>query len=486
MAATEKVHADHVALPDGVDQQASGNVLDRGPDGESQPAHGQGSGPVVPAGEIWPYIDRVFKYTLRRGLLITVVFHPFFKALMLLYRYEDSGEAQVDIAIMPRSLRWFMPFRVRVSVAEGELNVSLHFLWRWLENLYDRFVVRNGRDLPRSQILKTLLAVYTGQHVAYKDLRSAPKSQVFKLITAVSLVPSLLALVFYPPLRIIWVVIRSLSATLRTAVRPVPALLAILVIMFATGDAWRMFGLEPLLRFILLITVVIGLSMAALFLSMRSPGTSWRTLIGYPGDDSGIFRAWAERTPAKNLIDAGVVPVPPLNDSDVREPNKTAEIPGLERNVAMVYRLTMVVHVIAVAFWLSMTFMAIGMVVVSRTMTNKLSDVSAIVIFHQNLFGQDFILTRQLVLLSTTLGCVAALTFATSTLQSAEGRKAFADYALLDLRKSLGALSYYFGAFAALLLELRNRGILDELRKVDKESMTTLLSSIERSPPSDT
>jgi hypothetical protein len=421
-------------------------------------------------------MDRIFKYTLRRGLLVTTVLHPLFKALLLLYNYEISSQTQIDISLAPTGLRWLVPVRFKLSFVNDELNVSIHFFWSWIEKLYGRLSMRSGGVPLDSQVLKNLLAIYPGG----RNLPSVPKSQVLALIFVSSAAPALLAVAFYP-FRLIWIILRSLSATLRTAVRPIPALLAILVIMFATGDAWRMFGLEPLLRIVLLVTLVLGLSLVAVFLGMRGHDGNWRTLIGYPSGGSRVLHSWGEKTPAKRLIDSGVQPLLPLDDPDKPESSSNApHIPNLEWNISLVYRFTIVVHVIAVAFWLSISFIVIGIIVVSRSMTKALSDRPAIVIFHQHVFGQDFLLTKQLVLLSTTLGCVAALTFATSTLQSSEGRKVFADYALLDLRKTLGALAYYFGAAGALLIELRNRGVLDELRKNDKESMTSLLDLVEK------
>ena len=73
-------------------------------------------------------------------------------------------------------------------------------------------------------------------------------------------------LIFFPFTRSIGMIIRSFSVTLKAALRPVPALLAILVIMFVTGDAWRMFGLQPMPRVIMLIIFVMSFSLVALSL----------------------------------------------------------------------------------------------------------------------------------------------------------------------------------------------------------------------------
>jgi hypothetical protein len=471
-----------------VGQQAAGVPQGREPAGvvvadadkEKMPANlytnQTGSAQFVLPDDIDSLVDRISRYTRRRGLLVTAILHPFFKALLLLHDYDVTKRADVNIPILPGTLRWAFPLRLRLSFSDNEISLSVHFFWQWVERLFARLVPGRESDHPFPRALSFLLGFYTGQPVARRDLR-ASKAQILTLIAAFSLLPYFLTLLSSPN-RLTWSVFRSLAATIRTALRPIPALLAVLVIMFATGDAWRMFGVEAQPRFIILIGVILTLSLVSLLLAMRGPHVTWKALVGYPEGGSNALRAWAVRTPAKELITSGVAPFLPLASDTAAKAVDNTDDPRLRRNVVVIYAFTMVIHVIAIIFWISVAFMVVGTIIVSRAMTKELSAVPARVIIHFNLFGQEFVLTRQLVLLAVTLGCIAALTFATSTLQSTEGRQAFADYALMDLRRSLGALSYYLGTLRALLFELRSRGVIDELASIDKESMNKLIGLI--------
>jgi hypothetical protein len=112
------------------------------------------------------------------------------------------------------------------------------------------------------------------------------------------------------------------------------------------------------------------------------------------------------------------------------EPARISNYDPLVANVTVLYVFTMVLHIFAVAFWISLMFVIIGVVAVSGPMTKELTQAPATVIAHFNLLGQSFMLTRQLVLLSAVLGGVAALTFATGTLQDSNSRATFARHAL--------------------------------------------------------
>lgn len=445
-----------------------------------------GSAQIVWPSDIASLVDRISRYTRRRGILVTALLDPFFKALLSLYKYDTTKSTEVNIPVFPAGLRWAYPLRLRLSFSGNEISLSVHFLWQWVEDIHGRLAPDRAGDQLYLRALSVLLDFYSGPRIVRKDLK-ASKAQILSLIAAFSILPYLLSLLFLPR-RVIWIVLRSLATTMRTALRPIPALLAVLVIMFATGDAWRMFGVDAPPRFAILIGSLLTLSLASLLVAMRRSSVSWETLIGYPSGGQEVLRVWADSTPAKKLIALGVTPLLTLTSDATGTAVDNADHSGLRRNIVVIYATTMVVHLIAIAFWISIAFMIVGTIVVSRAMTMELSAVPAEVVFQFNLFGQEFALTRQLVLLSVTLGCIAALTFATSTLQSAEGRKAFADYALMDLRRSLGALSYYLGALGALLVELRDRGVIDELASIDKKSLNkliALMSDMASSPVAD-
>jgi hypothetical protein len=90
--------------------------------------------------------------------------------------------------------------------------------------------------------------------------------------------------------------------------------------------------------------------------------------------------------------------------------------------------------------------------------------------------GQTFIVRQQLLLLSVTLGAVAALTFATLGLQDKNSRQDFFDRSLADLRQGLAMLSYYIGGVngSEILLSEEDRHILAALIS---SLLTTLILS---------
>ena len=110
---------------------------------------------------------------------------------------------------------------------------------------------------------------------------------------------------------IIWALIRGFSTTLKAALRPVPALLAVLVVVFTTSDAWRLFGLESYWRFTIMIAIVLGLSLSALAVGLRDSDGGWREVLGYSDSDPRLLESWAKQTPAEDLS-ASVQPLLPL------------------------------------------------------------------------------------------------------------------------------------------------------------------------------
>ena len=443
--------------------------------------------------ELESHMGKVFRYALRRGLLVMLILRPFFTVLLLLYTYEITDHAQVDIPLMPRIMRVFFPFKLRLAISGNEIELSLRVFWRWMERIFGRFLSSPASALSRLGPLGILQEVLSGQRVVRLDLKGAPKRQLSLLVAILALIPLLLTLLGWclfallpffalKPRHLTWIAIRSVSVTIRTALRPVPALLAILMVMFATGDAWRMFGVMTAPRLTIFVAVIIVLSLVALYLAMRAPDASWRAVIGQAGGREELLRGWAASTPAKELARMGVTPVLPVADLEPTGVGRDSgnELPLVAGNIRFIYSAIAIVHVFATAFWLSLTFAAVGFIVVSRKLTKDILGSPPSVLLHLNLFGQEFVLTRQLVLLSVTLGCIAALTYAAGTLQSAEGRAAFIEYATLDLRRGIGALAYYVGVLMALLLTLRNMGTLNELGDAIKEVMAKLLEMLER------
>ena len=237
-----------------------------------------------------------------------------------------------------------------------------------------------------------------------------------------------------------------------------------------------MFGRESSWQFTAIILFMTLTSIAAVIVTLRGAKGGWRSISGYyakssdrdhengtPSEDErakldrlyeeNLLKKWAkDKTPAKTLVnmEGEVKPLlPPCPSKDSEGWNKLLK--AHETNISVVYFITIISHVIAVAFWISLTFVLIGVITVNADMTKELSNSRADVLYQFNLVGQQFIVTRQLVLTSVIIGGIATLTFVSNTLQDTSRRQDFADYALTDLKRAIGALAYYYGAVMALL-----------------------------------
>ncbi len=214
-----------------------------------------------------------------------------------------------------------------------------------------------------------------------------------------------------------------------------------------------MFGRESSWQFAVLIVFMAATSIAAVVVTLRGKKGDWRSMCGYSSERSDLLRDWAtDKTPAGTLVNMKrevkpLLPAYPSKDSR----GQNLLLKAHEKNISILYFVTMISHVIAVAFWISLTFSLIGVITVNAGMTNELSNSRADILCQFDLIGQQFIVTRQLVLISVIIGGIATLTFVSTTLQDAGHRQEFADYALTDLRRAIGALAYYYGAVIALL-----------------------------------
>jgi hypothetical protein len=107
----------------------------------------------------------------------------------------------------------------------------------------------------------------------------------------------------------------------------------------------------------------------------------------------------------------------------------------------------------------------------------------AIVLGQFGILGQHLIITSQLLQLSAVLGAVAALTFATSTLQDADSRAIFEDHALKSLRRALVAVGHYLAGVSLVLAALEADGTLDSVDGVDWAPVRRFLRAPGAVPP---
>ncbi len=425
-------------------------------------------------------MDRTYRYIWHRGVLSIVVIHPVYKALLQFSERADDPESGV-VARLPLRAGWVTVLWVRVTVRGNRLELSVH-PWLWIEFLLNH--VLPGTDVLSVPMpaIKVALSRYAGMPATEDGATRGEVGRALLLIWSLWVYVYLIGPLRNFPLYLGWVLIRSVTTTVRSALRPIPALLAVLVVVFATGDSWRIFGQDPPWRFTALMTILLGASLAAMAINVRGAFGGWLALLGCGDPEDEVFTQWAAGTPARSLI--GMLhPMPPLGGRPDHDSDGGNIFPVLRKarrmlavNVAVLFGLTMVLNVIAIAIWISILFIAIGTIAISSGITNDLlNTLHPAVVAQFGLLGQQYVITKPLIQLSAVLGAVAALNFATGTLQDRDNRAMFADHALADLRGALGALAYYLGAVAELLREVAGTGELDKLTGIDGGTVAKLL-----------
>jgi hypothetical protein len=441
--------------------------------------------------ELEPIMEGTFRYLIRHGLLGAFAVHPIYKTLLRLSRFEVSKGAQFKVPILlavlssPQDrLLIFLCCKSQVTLEDGRLDFILRERRRspkvWSLILF--------RSFPST--LDARLAEITNRSLFHADLERIPRPLIIAVIALASVMSSL-AILLSIPWYIGWAIARGLSMTFRSALRTMPTLFGILIVIFITSDAWKMFSIASNWRFagVLLLMMIIGA--VALAFTLKGREADWRCVTGYarsteetpdePSEEAAVLASWAaDKTPAKDLIRLKIKPIfPPAPPSNSK--GKKSFLKLHEGNINILYLITITSHVAAVAFWVSLTFTAMGSIVIDAAMTRDLSGSAADIIIHFQLVGQSFVVTRQLLLISVILGGVAALTFASGTLQEPDSRRAFARYALADLERAIGALAYYYGAVFELLNRLYGAQIIAGIQRISTpEGKADLLGRLTR------
>jgi hypothetical protein len=305
---------------------------------------------------------------------------------------------------------------------------------------------------------------------SWKKIRGVGIALVLSLIMWLIVIWLFNALITLPQ-RVAMTIVRCWSATLTAALRSVPILIAIFVIVFTTGDAWRLYGSESNQRFELLILIISLLSIAAMIAAMTRVKGGWRSIANQSRMDTASLAELARKTPARNLVEESVTPV--------HLPGQFYAAKWLEINIYFLFWFTLIAHLFSVALLVFLAFVLIGMVAVSAAATKMLlQSPSLTILWHVRFFGQSFIVTRPLLLLSALFGCIAALTFATVNLQDDRNLSNFLDFSLVSYRRSLSALSYYLGCIADLLRRLLEQDVLAQLRQDDRQAILALFQNI--------
>ncbi len=405
-------------------------------------------------------MDRISRYLVASGLFAVLLIHPYYRRFR---RFSESASSDCVQVATPLLLLSFLVygesqeiftffklqlfFKLKLIFEEGKPSLSSKPR-RWIRIVIAGVFPRSLRSVINSRLQELKERAYPRQLQSFSIQQWIRTSLVWIVLTRALIAPFLMAfsvIVWLP-----YTVVRAFTTTLWTALRTVPALLALLVVVFITGDAWKLFGVEPDWRLFALILLITGMSIAVTLYALRGREGNWRAAIRYSNGDTKLLASWAEKTPARVLIKMNVQPLLPdrLDSYEFTSPK------GYEINISIIYAFIVVTHIIAVAFWVSLMFVIVGVVAVNGTQTYGLSGKDADVIRQIYFLGQDYILTRQLILVSVMLGVIAALTFVAGTLQDTDKRRVVIDDALTSLRHTLGAFAYYYGEVRAMLRKI--------------------------------
>jgi hypothetical protein len=214
---------------------------------------------------------------------------------------------------------------------------------------------------------------------------------------------------------------RAVWESAKLMLRNVPVALATVVIVFFTGDSWKILGEGFSWRFFGLGGFFVLTGVAAL--ARRS---DLQTATRF--EDHELVEL-ANDTPAGALIAAGVQPVA-LEQVDV----------ATRVNIGVLYVLAVTLNMFMAGVLVAAALVAVGVIRIGSSLTKQLSGAQAHVIVHIG----SVELTSQLLSLSLSLGGFAALYVAASGL--GDDRVRFERRAARDVRRTLAALAVYQSA----------------------------------------
>jgi hypothetical protein len=439
----------------------------------SIPIEGDSQPPALPSIVEPDEMDKLLRYAVRRGLYAATYMSMFYKTLSALHVYSSSNidDADFTSTFSPAIFRSMLgAVRVTVAIKGGKAAVSM------------QATLLSPYPLPSP--LKRWLDKYSVTESREAEIKS--KEQLLGLVLAFSMFRNFFVVVGSLPMSILTGLTRNLSATLRAA-RSVPALIAILIVMFATGDAWRLFGLESVWRCSILLAIIVAVAVLVMTTGVRGWMTKdgWPSVIGYPADKGELVLAkWVQGTSVEGIVNANIKPQLPIDDhlhESLREASnilgRSAGKLSLKKNVNILLGITVVANVIAIFFWVSLAFITVGIIVVSESATKELTGGPIDVIWHASLLGQSFAITKELLFVSMVLGAIAALTFSAASIQDASSRQTFSEYALSDVRHALGAYAYYVGGVVGLINVMAADGTLNLLKNIDFKAIGAMFDA---------
>ncbi len=249
--------------------------------------------------------------------------------------------------------------------------------------------------------------------------RKLPNGAVLVLV----LLPYIVSLAVVVPAQIGWSVLKSFWDVVRRGVRGVPPLITAVVVVFVTGDAWRILGTGFTVRFRVLVAVFL---LSSLLFLVR--WTCWDDIdLTEPQAKellAGLRRTNLDRF--NKLVDRGAGPAPMVRPA----------IPGTIWVYAS-YWLLCAFALVITALFVSAVLIIIGVILIS---TSETMTLASSVHVYQTLPG-GAVITKQLLSLSFSLGAFAA--FFLVAAQRPSDRKAFMKHTLRRFRRDLIVYSIY-------------------------------------------
>jgi hypothetical protein len=230
--------------------------------------------------------------------------------------------------------------------------------------------------------------------------------------------------------RLIMSAVLSARSYIRTNAVAATPLIAVIVIVFLSGDSWKILGqgfdwqFGTLLGFFLLLSVLV----------VANP----RHLKSRFSSSRGDLGIKASNASAQSLVAAlwemgSEVPYAPR-----------LSILGAT-NVVIVYFGIVVANLLLVGTLVAVSLVLVGVIRIDATLTGQLAGAPAHILLRLPVGGM--IITQQLLSLSLTLGGLAILSFVVVSLPDRKARAEFADTATIGLRRVL----YAYGVYQAAL-----------------------------------
>jgi hypothetical protein len=221
---------------------------------------------------------------------------------------------------------------------------------------------------------------------------------------------------------------QALTQTVLEALRTAPAMLAVIIFLFLTGDAWQIFGSEAVWRVISLLVLLLLVSLIFFF-------------AGSAPRDDGLIREilplrhdvqeLAQNTPAVFWARAGI------------EPDCVGLGRGQALNAKGIYIALMIGNFLAVGFLTAITLMGFGLLAFDGSIqAHLMGTMHTNVLWTPTIAGHQLVFTSQLMMVSLMLAGIAVLSFAVS-LQVKDNRTAFCGANITDLQSCISAYYYY-------------------------------------------